>query len=214
MKHVELMIYDLDGTLADTGADLVASVNHTLTALQFQPLAHDEIIGFVGDGIRRLIEKSLGDAHASSADEAMKIFSDHYGKHLLDKTVLYPHIENVLRHFQDKKKVILTNKRYYLALDIVRGLKIEKFFSEIVGADSTPYMKPDGRVVEYLLVKYDADCSKTVMIGDGVNDIAVAKNAGTLSCAYLNGLGNRDALLKMGADFYCEELIEIKSIFS
>ncbi len=214
MKPVDLMIYDLDGTLADTGADLVASIHHTLTAIQLQPRAYEEIIGFVGDGIRRLIEKTLGETYASRVDEALTIFSAHYENHLLDKTVLYSHVEDVLQHFHHKKKVILTNKRYYLAMDIVRGLKIEKFFLEIVGADSTPYMKPDGRVVEYLLSKYDADRRKTVMIGDGVNDIAVAKNTGILSCTYLNGLGNRGALLKMGADFYCEELIELKSIFS
>ena len=214
MKTVELMIYDLDGTLADTGADLVASINHTLAAMRLGTRKHDEIIGFVGDGIRRLIERSLGETHATRIDEALNIFSTHYEAHLLDKTALYPGIADVLQHFKHKKKIILTNKRYYLALEIIRGLQIEKYFLEIVGADSTPYLKPDGRVVEYILSKYDADRRRTVIIGDGVNDIAVAKNTGILSCACVNGLGDKEALLKMGADFYCEDLIEIKSLFS
>jgi phosphoglycolate phosphatase len=110
-------------------------------------------------------------------------------------------------------KVILTNKRYHLTLAIAHALRIDRYFMEIVGADSTPFQKPDQRVVEYLLTKYNADPQKTVIIGDGVNDIAVAKNAGILSCAYLNGLGNQRTLLRMEADFYCENLMEINYLF-
>lgn len=213
MKAVDLMIFDFDGTLADTGADMVASVNHTLTALRLEPRAPKEIISFVGDGLRKLIEKSLGEKHADVVDQALDIFSDYYQKHLLDFTVLYPHIEDVLNNFKDKKKVILTNKRYYLTLQISYGLGIEKYFLEIIGADSTPFLKPDPRVVEYLLSKYSIPKENAVMIGDGVNDISVAKNAGILSCAYLNGLSEKETLLKMGADFYCESLIEIINLF-
>jgi phosphoglycolate phosphatase len=213
MKAVDLMIFDFDGTLADTRADMVASVNHTLTTLCLEPRAPKEIISFVGDGLRKLIEKSLGDKNADCLDQALVIFSDHYENHFLDFTVLYPQIEDVLNNFQDKKKVILTNKRYYLAVQIANGLGIEKYFMEIVGADSTPFLKPDPRVVEYLLSKYSTLKEKAIIIGDGVNDIAVAKNAGILSCSFLNGLGDKETLLEMGADFYCESLIEINDLF-
>jgi phosphoglycolate phosphatase len=160
-----------------------------------------------------LIEKSLGENYKGRLEEAMSIFSGHYEKHLMDQTVLCPHIEDVLKYFNHKMKVILTNKRYHLTLAIAHALRIDRYFMEIVGADSTPFQKPDQRVVEYLLTKYNADPQKTVIIGDGVNDIAVAKNAGILSCAYLNGLGNQRTLLRMEADFYCENLMEINSLF-
>lgn len=213
MKPVDLMIFDFDGTLADTGEDLVVSINYTLKTMGLEPRPRQEIIGFVGDGVRKLIEKSLGGKHGADVDKALGIFSGHYEKHLLDFTALYPQIEDVLRYFNHKKKVVLTNKRYYLAVDIARGLGIEEYFLEIVGADSTPFFKPDQRVVEYLLSKYSVLKEKAVVIGDGVNDIAVAKNAGVISCAFLNGLGNKEMLLTMGADFYCENLTEIKSFF-
>jgi phosphoglycolate phosphatase len=96
---------------------------------------------------------------------------------------------------------------------IAKSLHIDRYFMEIVGADSTPFQKPDGRVVEHLLEKYNVVPQKAVIIGDGINDIAVAKNAGILSCAYLNGLGDRNALLKMEADLYCESLLEINMLF-
>ena len=213
MKKVDLMIFDFDGTIADTGVDLVSSINHTLTAMRLDPRSSEEILSFVGDGVKKLIEKSLGENYKECLEEAMSIFSGHYEKHLMDQTVLCPHIEDVLKYFNHKMKVILTNKRYHLTLAIAHALRIDRYFMEIVGADSTPFQKPDQRVVEYLLTKYNADPQKTVIIGDGVNDIAVAKNAGILSCAYLNGLGNQRTLLRMEADFYCENLMEINSLF-
>ena len=76
-----------------------------------------------------------------------------------------------------------------------------------------PYKKPDKRLVDYLLHKYNKEKEKTVIIGDGINDIALAKNSGILSCAYLNGLGKRKDLLAADADYYCENLLEINSLF-
>ena len=213
MKKVDLMIFDFDGTLADTGADLVSSINQTLTSMRLDSRSPEEILSFVGDGVKKLMERSLGENNKGRLEEAMSIFSGHYEKHLLDQTILCPHIEDVLKYFNHKMKVILTNKRYNLTLAIARGLRIDRYFMEIVGADSTPFQKPDQRVVEYLLDKYNVAAQKAVIIGDGVNDIAVAKNAGILSCAYLNGLGDKSTLLTMEADFYCEDLMEINSLF-
>lgn len=213
MQKVDLMMFDLDGTIAATGKDLVASINYTLTAMRLKTRSSEEIISFVGDGVKKLLERSLGENCQGRLDEAMSIFSGHYEKHMLDHTVLCPHIEDVLKYFNHKMKVILTNKRYSLSLAIVRALRVERYFMEIVGADSTPFQKPDQRVVEYILEKYNVTPQKALIIGDGINDIAVAKNAGILSCAYLNGLGNKKQLQAMEADFYCGDLLEINSLF-
>lgn len=213
MTKVDLMIFDFDGTIADTGADLVSSVNHTLTSMRLDPKPSEEIISFIGDGVKMLIERSLGEKSKDRLEEALSIFSRYYEKHMMDKTVLYPQVENVLKYFSHKMKVILTNKRYDLTVTLTRALHIDRYFMEIVGVGSTPFQKPDQRVVEYLLEKYNVTPQKAVMIGDGVNDIAVAKNAGILSCACLGGLGNRMKLLAMEADFYCEDLMEINSLF-
>lgn len=213
MKPVDLMMFDFDGTLADTGEDIAASVNHALTALGLGSLPVDVILGFVGDGLRILMERALGADDREKLEEAMKFFLCHYEKHLLDHTRLYPEAEETLNHFHCKKKVILTNKRYYLTMAIAKGLKIDRHFLEIVGSDSTPFQKPDGRVVAYLLEKYGVAPQRAVLIGDSANDVAAAKNAGVLSCVHLNGLGNREAMLKMGADFYVEQLTEIRSHF-
>jgi phosphoglycolate phosphatase len=214
MRKIDLMIFDFDGTLASTGEDLVKCINYTLNALKLAERSKREIIGFVGDGVSKLLERALGEENISFHEEAMRIFTDYYGKHLLDNTVLYPHVEEVLKHFENKKKIILTNKRYNFTLMIAGKLNIEKHFVEIVGVDSTPFRKPDSRVIDYLLNKHQALRTQTVMVGDGINDILVAKNSGILSCACLNGLGNQNDLLNLQADYYCNDLLEINSLFN
>lgn len=213
MKKLDLIIFDFDGTLVATGDDLVSGINHTLKVLHLQEKSKKEIISFVGDGVRKLMERSLGVENMNLHEEAMKIFTDYYGKHLLDNTALYPHVEEVLKKFKEKKKIILTNKTYNFTLQIAAGLKIDQYFTEIVGIDSTSYSKPDPRVIGYVLNKYQSAPDNTLMVGDGINDITVARKSGILSCALLNGLGNRDDLLKLKADYYCEDILEMNSLF-
>jgi len=213
MKKIDLMIFDFDGTLAATSVDLVKSVNFTLTALNLPEKSEKEIVSFVGDGVGKLVEKALGKDNACLQNEAMQIFTEYYSKHLLDNTVLYPNVKEVLEHFEQKKKIILTNKRYNFTLRIAQGLNIEKYFTEIIGADSTPFLKPDRRIIEDVLNKHKSAKEKTLIIGDGLNDINAARNSGILSCALLNGLGKRDDLLNLKADYYCEDILEINSLF-
>jgi phosphoglycolate phosphatase len=213
MKEIDLMIFDFDGTLVNTGVDLAAAVNYTLRQLGREEKQEKEIAAFVGDGIAKLIERSLGNNDPDHYECALNIFSSYYGEHLLDNTVLCPSVKEVLDFFQHKQKIILTNKRHNFTLAIARGLDIEKYFLEIIGEGSIPYRKPDKRLVDYLLRKYGRDKEKMVIIGDGMNDINLARNSGILSCIYLNGLGARQDLLGGHADYYCENISEINTLF-
>lgn len=213
MKEIDLMIFDFDGTLVSTSTDLALAVNHTLGQLGLAQIKKDKIISFVGDGVAKLIERSLGVNCLDQYPAAIEIFSNYYSKHLLDNTAMYPGAEEILKYFQNKTKVILTNKRYNFTVAITHGLGIEKYFREIIGDGSMPYRKPDKRLVDYLLSKYSVEKEKTIIIGDGMNDLVLAKNSGIMSCSYLNGLGKKEDLLAAGADYYCENISEIRSLF-
>jgi phosphoglycolate phosphatase len=212
MIPVKLMVFDLDGTLADTGADLAGSVNRTLQSLGLPTRPDPEILGFVGDGVRKLIERSLGDAFGERFEEALKRFEEIYAEHLLDQTTLYPGVPDVLRHFGAKEKVLITNKTRDFTLTICSGLGIAGFFKEIIAGDSNEFMKPDPRLLLPLLGKFGAGTAETLVIGDGVNDILLARNAGVRSCAFLNGLGSREKLLRLDPDFTIERMIDLEQI--
>jgi len=214
MEKVGLIVFDLDGTLVDTGDDLVSSVNHTLGALNVPLLGKKTILTFVGDGIGKLVARSLGNENQDRFDEALVIFTEYYSEHVLDKTELYPGVGDVLNYFKDIKKCIVTNKLYSLALSISRGLEIDRYFDDIIGMDSTPYVKPDPRLVHSLLERYDIEKENTVVVGDGKNDMMLAKKSGVTSCAVLNGLSARETLLQFEPDYTCESITELKDIFS
>jgi phosphoglycolate phosphatase len=213
IKNIDLILFDFDGTLVDSGGDLATSVNHTLEELHLPTLQPSTIMTFIGDGVNILIEKSLGPSHTGRFNEAMDIFSKYYQEHLCDTTTLYPGVEAVLRHFCSKKKIILTNKLYRYTLKIAKHLKIDMYFEDIIGADSAVYKKPDPRIIRPLLNKYSACKTKTVIVGDGINDVLLAKNAGILSCAFLNGLTSRDILIQLNPDFICEDLLSLTALF-
>jgi phosphoglycolate phosphatase len=212
MIAVKLMIFDLDGTLADTGEDLAGSVNRTLQSLGIPKRPDREILGFVGDGVRKLIERSLGEAYRDRFDEALKGFEEIYAEHLLDHTTLYPGVKDVLRHFGRKEKVLITNKTRDFTLAICSGLGIAGFFKEIIAGDSNAFMKPDPRLLLPLLDRYEASNAETLVVGDGANDILLARNTGVRSCAFLNGLGKREELLRLQPDFVIETMMELKNI--
>lgn len=214
MKEVDLLIFDLDGTLAATGKDLAVSVNYTLSTLKLPTLDEEKIISFVGDGIRELLVRSLGPGHQDRIDDAMAVFQAHHRDHILDHTVLYPGVTEILTYYQSKTKIVITNKRQSFAEIIIRALAIERFFDRIIGGDTYPYMKPDARLVADVLRDYGISPERTAIIGDGRNDVLLAKNAHIISCAYLNGLTSREILLQLEPDYVFEDMLELKSFLN
>jgi len=213
MKEIDLMIFDLDGTLVDSGDDIASAVNYTLKKMSLPTLKKEILLSFVGDGVRELIERSIGDDNRHKANEAYEMLISYYRIHCLDTTSLYPGVTEVLSHFRETKKVIVTNKIEDLSRSITGALKIDGYFEDIIGRDTAPYKKPDPALMKLLTEKYMADVKKTVVVGDGWNDIKLAKNSGALSCALLNGLGKRDSLLELNPDYACENIKELKDLF-
>ena len=212
MQKVDLLVFDLDGTLVRSGDDLAASVNYTLKTLGLPILAPETVRGFVGDGVKTLMKKALGPDALEHFDRAMDLFSAYYAEHLLDRTTLYPDVPSVLDYFERKKKVIVTNKLLGFTLQITKGLGIADRFREIIGEDSTPFKKPDPRLLWLVMTKWGGTPERTVVIGDGVNDILLGRNAGALSCAFLNGITGRDKLLALAPDLTCETLSDLKKL--
>jgi len=212
MQKVDLLVFDLDGTLIRSGEDLAASVNYALKAVGLPTVTLEAVLGFIGDGVHILMKRAMGPDHLEHYDRAMDLFLDHYEEHLLDRTTLYPDVPEMLDHFAGKKKVIVTQKLQRSALRIAKALGIADRFQEIIGQDSTPFRKPDSRLLELIMAKWGGTPERTVVIGDGENDILFGRNAGVLNCAFLNGITGRDKLLALAPDLTCETLSDLKTL--
>jgi phosphoglycolate phosphatase len=213
MKKIDLMVFDLDGTLIDSGDDIVSSVNHTLNVLNIPILTRETIIGFVGDGVRELITRSIGKERTDKLEIALGIFSAYYSEHLFDTTRVYSGVTEVLEYFGDKKKVIITNKLHDFTVEIVEKLGICGYFDKIIGMGKGIPKKPDPYLLHSLMKEFGVEGDRTVVVGDGNNDVLLAKNAGALSCAFLSGLGDVEKLLELDPEYVYKDIRQLKTFF-
>ena len=103
MHLVDLLIFDLDGTLIESKWDIACAVNLTLGEMGLPLRSEEEIFSFVGDGVKRLLRLSVGEDNLDHYQEALNIFRRHYLAHCLDRTTFYPGINDVLTHFSGKR---------------------------------------------------------------------------------------------------------------
>jgi len=212
-RRVDLIMFDLDGTLADTGPDLADSVNFTRAHFDLAPLAAPRIYSNVGRGVEHLIRNSLPLKNSDHFHEAMSVFLEHYEAHLLDKTILYPGVHDVLDHFQDKRRVLVSNKVQRLSEAVVRGLGVRECFDLILGGDSAAEKKPHPALLEIALERCRIAPSSAVMVGDGDIDVEAGKRAGVMTCGVTYGLGDRSQLIAAKPDVLLGNLTELSKYF-
>ncbi len=164
---MDLIIFDLDGTLIDSKLDLATSVNEVLTLQGRLPLPNETIYGYVGNGVRHLIERSLGDATPSEVDRTLEMFAPIYRSHLLDTTQPYDGVRSALETLQGGPTLaVLSNKPHPMSVAALEGLNLASYFQFIFGGDSFPNRKPDPIGIETLLKETAAAREKTLMVGD------------------------------------------------
>jgi phosphoglycolate phosphatase len=193
MKRLfDAVCFDLDGTLIDSVKDIAAAANCVRRSHNLSDLPVETISSYVGDGVRTLLEKSLGRSEQEVLDQGIEIWWDHYRKHCLDETVLYSGILEMLVELQ-KEGILLgvvTNKPHAASEIILEGLKIRDWFGVVVGADTTPKRKPEPEPLLFAAKTLGVDPARTLMVGDGPHDIICAQRAGSSSCGVLWGLNS------------------------
>lgn len=209
---VDLLIFDLDGTLIESKWDIAHSVNLTLAELGLPERSLEEIFGFVGDGVKRLLRLAVGEEHLDRYERALQIFRGHYLTHCLDRTVFYPGIEPMLRHFGRKEKAVATNKAIEYTRVILKGLG-PHHFPVVVGGDNGFGLKPEPGMLLHIMEQVGASKERTVLVGDSTNDINGGHNAGIRVCAVGYGMGNREKMAACKPDWFIERPEDLMELF-
>src|SRR5262249_21316857 len=123
----QCLLFDLDGTLVDSRADLIDSVNLMLHELGYSRLSDSRVINFIGEGARLLVERTLRATRrempqTSEVNLALEVFRRHYREHLLDQTRIYPGVEETLTRLANIPKAVVTNKPYEFTLALLEGI--------------------------------------------------------------------------------------------
>lgn len=206
-------MFDLDGTLADTGKDLVRSVNYVRSRFGLEPLEARSVYDHVGRGAEHLIRSSLPERFRDRFQEAREIFLEYYERHLLDNTVLYPRVRETLDHFKNKKRVLVSNKLHRLTVPILRGLEVESCFDAVLGGDSLPQKKPDPEPLRQALRTFGVRPRRAVMVGDGSTDVEAGKKAGVWTCGVTYGLGRKEEIVAAGPDLLIDDIGQLMEHF-
>jgi len=187
----QLLIFDLDGTLADTRADLATGINRMRAHYNLPPLPLETVTGYIGDGIRKLVERSLQGA-AVDVDEALALNKKCYAEHLLDETALYPGVADGLRRLAEAGHAlaVLSNKPGDPSRIILKHLGVDRLFFRIIGGGDVPNLKPATDGISALMEESGAVAESVWMIGDHHTDLEVAHNAGIKSGFVTYGIGN------------------------
>jgi len=187
---MDLLIFDLDGTLIDSKLDLALAVNATRAHMGMAPLEVDQVSTYVGNGAPVLIRRALGEqATEAEIEEALEFFLEYYRAHELDNTKLYPGVSQSLDRLYaaGKRLAVLTNKPVAMSRAIVEGLGVGARFFRVYGGNSFDFKKPHPIGVEALLTETGVGRARTLMIGDSSVDIQTARNAGVSSCGVTYG---------------------------
>lgn len=188
----QVLIFDLDGTLIDSRQDLATGINLMRRHYGLSPLPVETVAGFVGEGVRNLVSRSLADApFAVDLEEAVRLNREFYRQHIHDETTLYPGVREGLERLAraGHALALLSNKPGDASREILRHFEIEARFNSIIGGDSGVPLKPNPDSVYAILRAVGGERADSWMIGDNHTDIATAHRAGIHSIFVTYGMG-------------------------
>ena len=215
MKQWKVVIFDLDGTLLNTIADLGNACNVAMEAFGYPK--HDEATykTYVGNGIYKLVERSIPASMRNEAHvkEVKTVFDAYYKAHSLDETRPYFGIETLLEHLNKQGIAcgVVTNKAHEYAVDLMK-----RFFGEAIGhtlgqREGVP-TKPNPQAVYEMMTYFEAKPEECLYVGDSNVDIQTAKAAGVTSVGVLWGFRGEDELRAEGADYLVSSTQELEDL--
>jgi phosphoglycolate phosphatase len=196
------IIWDLDGTLADTLRDIADAANTALASEGLASLPADAYRALVGRGSRLLIEQIVPAAEGAAIDRMHAVFIDHYGRHALDHTKLFDGIADTLRHFANAcvPMAVLSNKPHDLTQTVVEALMRDVPFVAVLGQRAGHARKPDPAEAISLCGRLGLKPARVVMVGDSEIDVETACRAGTGAVGVSWGFRDSASLRAAGAE--------------
>ncbi len=207
----DTIIFDLDGTLLNTLEDLCDSTNYALEAFGYEVRSTDEIRRFVGNGVRKLIERALpADVTEAEFERVFAAFKEHYGVHCNDKTGPYEGIPELLNTLKNRGyKLGIASNKIRSAVIKLSELYFEGVIQGVAGVCDGITPKPDAFMVDGVLKELNSSRENTLYVGDSQVDVATARNAGLDMVTVLWGFRDRDELEAAGAVNFIEYPMEL-----
>jgi len=207
----KLLIFDLDGTILDTIEDLAVAMNHARTALGLEPQPLEKVKAMVGNGIRKLIDRSTAEDGEVDKEELYREFMKYYNEHCTDNTEPYDGVTDLLKELKAEGAVIyvLTNKPDVPSRKLI-ACRFPGLIDEVRGNIEGIPLKPDPSAVNDMIERSGIEKNKCALIGDSEVDILTARNADIDIISVSWGFKTRDFLVEHGADIIFDSAEKLK----
>jgi phosphoglycolate phosphatase len=216
-RRASAFIFDLDGTLIDSGLDIAKAANFARGHFQLPELPVATIVTYIGDGVVTLLTRCLGSKGETVEDErlaeAVAVFRDYYGRHCLDNTAPYPGVLATLAHFHRLPLMISTNKPRLFTDIILKGLHLDAAFRRVVTPDEVTHRKPDPSGLQACLAGLNVPAPEIVVVGDHPNDIEAARGIGAIAVGASYGLSTPGQIHAAKPDLIIDAFAELQDLF-
>ena len=217
-NNVKSVIFDLDGTLADTMDDITASLNMMLRSCAYPEHSREEAVSFINRGARNLVRMALPKEKQSDEAEVercLKIYNGFYAEHYLDSIRLYDGIYELCERLAASgvKLAVLSNKPHRFVTEIIEKLMPGLFRKAVGQKDGLPH-KPDPTVPLMIAEELGAKPDEVVFCGDSDVDMTAAHNAGMIPAAVAWGYRSEDVLTAAGAKYIAHDAAELERIIN
>ena len=200
------MLFDLDGTLIDSLADLRASANHLRAAFGLPPVSAEIARTYVGDGVFKLMERSLAELGPFEPvrEVAWRIYAEHHIEQCTALVRPYPGVREhlALWRSEGRRLAVVTNKQQRFVAKILAHLELTDCFAAVICGDTLAVKKPDPEPLHEALRRVGGAAPEALMVGDSLQDLRAGKAAGTRTAAALFGFTDAAVLRAEGADEY------------
>lgn len=219
LRKPQMILIDVDGTMVDSVPDLAFCVDEMMKTLGQQPWGEAKVRTWVGNGVERLVKRSLtnemeAEPDAALYDRALPIFTALYSENTSKRSCLYPGVSEALDYLAGEgyKLGCVTNKAAQFTIPLLKDLGVHDRFAIVVSGDSLPQKKPDPAPLLHAAKFFGVEPTQSLMVGDSVSDVKAARAAGfqivCMSYGYNHGRDIREA----NPDAVMDDMTELRGL--
>ncbi len=207
------IMFDLDGTVTDSGRAIMSSVEYALSHFGLTDQPKEKLKTFIGPSLYDSFEREYG-FKGEDCDKAVALYRSIYEKERMYDVDIYEGIPELLEklHESDRKVLLITSKPLRFSVQILEKIGLSKFFDHMIGPDLSDHSSDKKRLIEKAINELELDKDECIMIGDTRYDIDGAVAAGVDSIAVTYGYGNTEEMKAAGAIFFADSAADIGKI--